>query len=65
MAKANALIMNNKQFDTYFYPNRNHGIYGGPTRLHLFTKMTDFLLESIGPQARGKREELQIIPSDN
>lgn len=48
---ANALIMNNKQFDTYFYPNRNHGIYGGPTRLHLYTKMTDFLLESIGPSA--------------
>ncbi len=46
---ANALIMNNKQFDTYFYPNRNHGIYGGPTRLHLYTKMTNFLLESIGP----------------
>ena len=49
---ANALIMANKQFDTYFYPNRNHGIYGGPTRLHLYTKMTDFLLESIGPDAR-------------
>jgi dipeptidyl-peptidase-4 len=45
---ANALIMNNKQFDTYFYPNRNHGIYGGPTRLHLYTKMTDFLLEHLG-----------------
>ncbi len=46
---ANALIMNNKQFETYFYPNRNHGIYGGPTRLHLYTKMTDFLLESLQP----------------
>ncbi|MCI5083636.1 MAG: S9 family peptidase, partial [Saprospiraceae bacterium] len=40
---ANALIQANKQFETYFYPNRNHGIYGGPTRLHLYTKMTDFL----------------------
>ncbi len=45
---ANALIMANKQFDTYFYPNRNHGIYGGPTRLHLYTKMTNFLLDAIG-----------------
>ncbi len=40
---ANALVDANKQFDTYFYPNRNHGIYGGYTRLHLYTKMTNFL----------------------
>lgn len=44
---ANALIKANKQFDTYYYPNRNHGIYGGNTRLHLFTKMTDFVLKNI------------------
>ena len=44
---ANALIAANKQFDTYYYPNRNHGIYGGPTRLHLYTKMTNFLLEKL------------------
>ncbi|MEM9821431.1 MAG: S9 family peptidase [Bacteroidota bacterium] len=44
---ANALIAANKQFDTYFYPNRNHGIFGGSTRLHLYTKMTDFLLENL------------------
>ncbi len=43
----NALVMANKQFDTYFYPNRNHGIYGGPTRLHLYNKMTSFLLEKL------------------
>lgn len=49
---ANALIMANKQFDTYFYPNRNHGIYGGPTRLHLYTKMTNFLQEKIGPSTQ-------------
>jgi len=44
---ANALIASNKQFDTYYYPNRNHGIYGGPTRLHLYQKMTDFILEKL------------------
>ncbi len=44
---AHALIMNNKQFDTYYYPNKNHGIYGGLTRLHLYTKMTNFLLEKL------------------
>lgn len=44
---ANALISNNKQFETYFYPNRNHGIFGGLTRLHLYTKMTQFLKETL------------------
>ncbi len=44
---ANALIKANKQFDTYFYPNRNHGIYGGTARLHLYTKMTDFIMKNI------------------
>ena len=43
----NALVRHNKQFDTYFYPNRNHGIFGGNTRLHLFTKMTNFVLEKL------------------
>ncbi len=62
---ANALIMNNKQFDTYFYPNRNHGIYGGPTRAHLYTKMTDFLLEKIGPAVKKKQQELRVVPGDN
>lgn len=44
---AAALIKANKQFDTYFYPNRNHGIYGDNARLHLYTKMTDFILENL------------------
>jgi dipeptidyl-peptidase 4 len=44
---ANALITANKQYDTYFYPNKNHGIYGGKTRSHLYTKMTNFLLEKL------------------
>ncbi|MBP7273958.1 MAG: DPP IV N-terminal domain-containing protein [Saprospiraceae bacterium] len=43
----NALIDANKQFDTYFYPNRNHGIYGGNARLHLYNKMTNFVLEKL------------------
>jgi len=43
----NALILYNKQFETFYYPNRNHSIYGGGTRLHLYTKMTNFLKESL------------------
>ncbi|MEM9846369.1 MAG: S9 family peptidase [Bacteroidota bacterium] len=47
MEMANALISANKQYDTYFYPNRNHGIYGDNARLHLYTKMTNFLNEKL------------------
>jgi dipeptidyl-peptidase-4 len=43
----NALIMAGKQFDTYVYPNSNHSIGGGVKRLHLFNKMTDFILENL------------------
>ena len=39
-----ALIDSNKQFDTYFYPNLNHGI---AARYHLYTKMTDFLMKNL------------------
>lgn len=44
---ANALIKANKQFDTYYYPNRNHGISGDNATLHLYTKMTNFIFEKI------------------
>jgi len=37
------LIAQDKDFEVVFYPNRNHGIYGGNTRLHLYRKMTQFL----------------------
>ncbi len=42
-----ALVAANKQFDLFFYPDKDHGIYGGNTRYHLFTKMTNFLLENL------------------
>jgi dipeptidyl-peptidase-4 len=43
----NALVKANKQFESFYYPNRNHGIAGGNTRLHLYTQMTDFLLRKL------------------
>jgi dipeptidyl-peptidase-4 len=43
---AEALIQQNKKFEFFSYPNKNHGIAGGKTRLHLFQKMTDFLMEN-------------------
>lgn len=44
---AERLVQANKQFEMFYYTNRNHGIYGGNTRLHLFTKMTNFLLNKM------------------
>jgi dipeptidyl-peptidase-4 len=35
------------QFDMAVYTNRNHGIRGGNTSLHLYTKMTNFLKEKL------------------
>ena len=47
MRMAEALIRANKQFEWAIYPDKNHGIYGGNTRLHLYTKMTDFIKENL------------------
>ncbi|GAB2620209.1 S9 family peptidase [Belliella aquatica] len=38
-----ALIKADKQFDSFYYPNRNHGISGGNTSWHLYNMMTDFI----------------------
>ena len=43
MRMIEALIQANKQFDWAIYPDKNHGIYGGNTRLQLYTKMTNFI----------------------
>jgi dipeptidyl-peptidase 4 len=42
-----ALIQANKQFDWAMYPDKNHGIYGGNTRYHLYNKMTNFIKENL------------------
>ncbi len=47
MMFAEALVQANKQFDYMQYTNRNHSIYGGNTRLHLYTKMTEFILNNL------------------
>ncbi len=47
MEMINALVEADKQFDLYVYPDRNHGIYGNNARLHLFTKMTDFIKKNL------------------
>ncbi len=47
MEMVNALVNANKQFDLFIYPDKNHGIYGGYTRLHLYNKMTDFIIDNL------------------
>jgi dipeptidyl-peptidase 4 len=47
MEMINALVKANKQFEHFIYPNRNHGIYGGTTRLHLFNMVSDFHKRSL------------------
>lgn len=39
---AEALVQANKQFDMQIYTNRNHSIFGGNTRYHLYTRVINF-----------------------
>ena len=48
MRMVEALVQANKQFEWSIYPDKNHGIYGGNTTMHLYTKMTNFLHEKLG-----------------
>lgn len=46
---AERLVQLGKQFDMQIYTNRNHGIFGGNTRLHLYTKLTNFFNRELSP----------------
>ncbi len=41
------LVQANKQFEEQLYTNRNHGIRGGNTTYHLYTRMINFILEKL------------------
>jgi len=47
MRLIDALVKANKPFDWLIYPDKNHGIYGGYTRQHLYRKMTDFIQKNL------------------
>ena len=47
MRMVEALIQADKQFEWMVYPDKNHGIYGGNTRLHLYKKMTKFIKDNL------------------
>lgn len=42
MTFTSKLIQNNIDFEEAIYPDKNHSIYGGNTRLHLYNKMFKF-----------------------
>jgi len=41
------LVQANKQFEMQVYKDRNHSIYGGNTRFHLYTRMAEFLFNNL------------------
>lgn len=42
-----ALIAAGKQFDSFYYPDRAHGIYRNNARPHLYHMMTNWLMENL------------------
>ncbi|MDF2380982.1 S9 family peptidase [Nostoc ellipsosporum NOK] len=49
-----AMVKSNINFESAYYPNKNHGISGGPdnTSFHLWSKMTNWLLENLGKEKK-------------
>lgn len=43
----NKLVEEDVQFESMYYPNRSHAIYGGNTRKHLYKVMSNFILENL------------------
>lgn len=64
MRMVEALIQADKQFEWMIYPDKNHGIYGGNTRLHLYKKMTNFIHDTLGDKREaneeGTKEDVKI-----
>lgn len=42
-----ALVQANRPFDMHIYTNKNHGISGGKTTLHLYTKMWNYIKDNL------------------
>jgi dipeptidyl-peptidase-4 len=42
-----AFVQADKQFEMFLYTNRNHSIYGGNTRYHLYIKMVNFVKDNL------------------
>jgi dipeptidyl-peptidase 4 len=42
-----ALVNAGKQFTSFYYPDKHHGIQGGKTQNHLYTQMVNYVLENL------------------
>jgi len=47
MRMVEALVQADKDFNWFAYPDKNHGIYGGNTSMHLYRMMTNFIAENL------------------
>lgn len=47
IALQNELINQGKQFQSFYYPDKDHSLTGTKTKLHLYSMMTNFLLENL------------------
>lgn len=54
-----SLVRNNVDFESAYYPDKNHGISGtlDNTSFHLWSKMTNWILENLG---NGNTKKLQV-----
>ena len=70
MRMVEELIQQDKQYEWMIYPDKNHGIYGGNTSIHLYNKMTNIIekkfqkdIKSISQKT--KENILKIISNKN
>ncbi|MEM7551034.1 MAG: S9 family peptidase [Bacteroidota bacterium] len=47
VALENALINEGKQFETFYYPDRAHSLWGPDRRMHLYEMMTNYIVENL------------------
>ena len=47
MRMVESLVQADKDFDWFAYPDKNHGIYGGNTTMHLYRMMTKFIADNL------------------
>ena len=47
MRMVEELVQANKQFEVFIYPDKNHSIFGGNTRYHLYKMMTEFIHDNL------------------